>query len=201
MTRPDFAPEPVSLQGEVVRLEPMGPEHAAGLAEIGGDDELWQWMPRGALTDLADAEGFVRDALALQATGSSLPFVTVHLESGRVVGSTRYLDIRPRDRALEIGWTWLGREALRTAVNTECKWLLMIHAFERLGAVRVQFKTDARNLRSQAALERIGAVKEGVLRKSYRVQHDFHRDSVYYSVLDEEWPVVKAHLEAKLGRG
>lgn len=193
-----FVPEPVTLTGKVIRLEPLGRKHAVDLFNAGRDEELWQHMPRAAFADLDDAEEWIALAEEERFAGRGLPFATVRIDTGRAVGSTRFMDIRTRDRALEIGWTWLGREMLRTAVNTECKFLLLTHAFEALGAVRVQLKTDARNLRSQAAIERIGAVKEGVLRKSYLVQHGFHRDSVYYSVLDTEWPSVKARLEKLL---
>ena len=200
MTTPTFEPRPVTLEGDVVRLEPLAHHHAPELFAAGRDEELWQYMPRAAFASLDDTEAWIEEALAAQERGESIPFATVLKQTGHAVGSTRYLDIRPRDRALEIGWTWLGREWLRSAVNSECKWLLMTHAFETLGAVRVQLKTDDRNVRSQTAIERLGAVREGVLRKSYLVQHGFHRDSVYFSVLDTEWPDVKARLEGFLRR-
>jgi RimJ/RimL family protein N-acetyltransferase len=195
-----FEPTPITLNGAVVRLEPLSLKHAVDLYSVGRDEELWQHMPRSAFCDLSDAQEWIASAEEERLAGRALPFATILCATGRAVGSTRFLDIRKPDRALEIGWTWLGRECLRSAVNTECKWLLMSHAFETLGAVRVQLKTDARNLRSQAAIERLGAVKEGILRKSYRVQHDFHRDSVYYSVLDTEWPAVRERLKGFLAR-
>ncbi len=197
MGRP-LEPAPVTLEGSVVRLEPLEPRHATDLFAVGRDEELWAYMPRPGFASLDDTKEWIDAALDDLRAGTALPFATVLRETGRAVGSTRFLDIRPRDRALEIGWTWLAREVLRSAVNTECKWLLMRHAFDDLGAVRVQLKTDGRNERSQRAIERLGAVREGVLRKSYLVQHGFHRDSVYYSVLDTEWPDVRERLEGLL---
>ena len=132
------------------------------------------------------------------ATPAQLPFAIVETDKGRAVGSTRFLNIRPEHRGLEIGWTWIGREWQRTSVNTETKFLLLRHAFERLGCIRVELKTDARNERSQQAIERIGAKREGILRSHMLVQEGFRRDSVYFSVLDEEWPAVKEGLEKRL---
>ena len=139
---------PVTLEGSVVRLEPLDHHHAPDLFAAGRDEELWAYMPRAGFASLDDAEAWIESAQADLRAGHALPFATVLRETGRAVGSTRFLDIRPRDRALEIGWTWLAREVLRSPVNTECKWLLMRHAFEDLGAARVQLKTDGRNERS-----------------------------------------------------
>jgi len=199
--RPPFRPRPVTLRSALVTLAPLSPEHAGPLFEVGQDAELWQHMPSAAFSRPEQAEAWVALALGEQAAGRALPFVTIEAASGRVVGSTRFLDLRLADRALEIGYTWLGRAWLRSAVNTECKWLLLRHAFETLGAVRVQLKTDARNLRSQAAIERLGARREGVLRKHMLVQHGVHRDSVYYSIVDDEWQQVRARLQALRARG
>ena len=154
-------------------------------------------MPRPCFVDLADTRQWIEQALA---TPGHLPFAIVEPDKGRAVGSTRYLNIRPEHRSLEIGWTWLGQEWQRTGVNTEAKWLLLRHAFERLGCRRVEFKTDARNLRSQRALERIGATREGVLRKHMIVQDDHSRDSVYFSVIDDDWPDVAERLQVLLRR-
>jgi len=140
---------------------------------------------------MADTRQWIDEA---NAAPDQLPFVIVETGKDKAVGSTRFLNIRPEHRALEIGWTWLGQEWQRTGVNTEVKLLLMSHAFDRLGCVRVEFKTDARNLRSQRALERIGATREGVLRKHMIVQGSFSRDSVYFSVIDSDWPAVKERL-------
>ena len=141
---------------------------------------------------------WVRDILSRAEKGTDLPFVAVELKSGRVAGATRYLNIMPNDRGLEIGGTWYGSEFQRTAVNTECKYLLLRHAFEALGCIRVQFKADARNARSLRAIERLGAVREGMLRKHYILQDGGYRDSVYFSILDREWPKVKERLEEML---
>jgi RimJ/RimL family protein N-acetyltransferase len=154
-------------------------------------------MPRSCFIDLADTRQWIEEALEAP---NQLPFAIVETQKGKAVGSTRYLNIRPEHRSLEIGWTWLGQEWQRTAVNTEAKLLLLTHAFERLGYLRVEFKTDARNLRSQEALERIGAAREGVLRKHMIVQGDYSRDSVYFSVIDEEWPQVKERLQSLADR-
>jgi RimJ/RimL family protein N-acetyltransferase len=139
---------------------------------------------------------WLREILARAEKGTDLPFVVVHLASGRIAGATRYLNIVPRDRGLEIGGTWYGLEFQRTGVNTECKYLLLRYAFEILGAIRVQLKTDLRNERSQRAIERIGAVKEGILRNHMILPDGTIRNSVFYSIIDSEWPAVKMRLEA-----
>ena len=193
-----FDPHPVTLEGQTVRLEPLDAHHAGGLLEIGSVDEDWAYMPRGCFGHLGDCRTWIDEA---KAAADQVPFAIIDKASGLPAGSTRYLTIRREHRSLEIGWTWLGRNFQRSAVNTETKLLLLTHAFDDLGAIRVEVKTDQRNTRSQAALERIGAVREGVLRQHMVVQEGFLRNSVYFSILDEEWPAVKAHLEAKLGRG
>jgi RimJ/RimL family protein N-acetyltransferase len=184
--------EPVVLEGTVVRLEPLCSDHAQGLYNRGREKEGWAYMPRACFVDLADTRQWIEEALA--ATGQ-LPFAIVETAKDRVVGSTRFLNIRPEHRSLEIGWTWLGQEWQRTAVNTEVKLLLLTHAFERLGCVRVEFKTDARNERSQQALERIGATREGVMRNHMIVQGNYVRDSVYFSIIDSDWLRVKERLQ------
>ena len=191
---------PVTLVGRVVRLEPLSLEHVPGLSRVGLEDEIWRYMRYGWVRTEAQMRQWVEELLRLQERGSDLPFAVVHLESGEPIGATRYLEIRPQDRAVEIGGTWYGVSYQRTAVNTECKYLLLSHAFERLGCIRVQFKTDLRNGRSQVALERLGAVKEGVLRKHMILPDGAVRDSVYYSIIDSEWPEVKRRLEVMLGR-
>jgi len=185
---------PVTLSGRHVRLEPLAERHAADLAEAGRDEEIWRYMPRRPLARVEDALEFIGAALEAAKDGSQVPFAIVE-PSGRAIGSTRYFDIRREHRGLEIGWTWLGRAWQRTAVNTECKRLLLEHAFEALGALRVQLKTDARNLRSQRAIERIGGVREGVLRAHMVMPDGFVRDSVMYSITAGEWPGVKRRLE------
>ena len=183
--------EPVVLTGETLQLEPLRQEHAQGLYNRGRSADDWRYMPRACFIDMADTRQWIDEAI--EAPGQ-LPFAIVERAKNKVIGSTRYLNIRPEHRSLEIGWTWLGQQWQRTEVNTEVKWLLLSHAFERLGCVRVEFKTDARNARSQRALERIGATREGVLRKHMIVQGNFARDSVYFSVIDSDWPQVRERL-------
>lgn len=189
---------PITLTGRHVRLEPMTEAHIPGLARIGVGQTFWDFMLYGNMNTEADMANWVRDILARAEGGTDLPFVVIHLESGRVAGATRYLNIVPRDRGLEIGGTWYGTEFQRTAVNTECKYLLLDHAFEVLKCIRVQLKTDLRNERSQRAIERIGAVKEGVLRNHMVLPDGRIRHSVFYSILDSEWPEVKKRLEGML---
>ncbi|WP_116364853.1 GNAT family N-acetyltransferase [Parahaliea mediterranea] len=198
--------EPVTLQGDLVRLEPLSQGHAEALFDQGRSEADWAYMPRGPFTDLADTRRWIDEALGNPGnpgspSGSSyLPFAIVDVASGRAVGSSRYLNMRPEHRGLEIGWTWLGADWQRTGVNTQAKFLLLEYAFEGLGCIRVEFKTDERNLRSQRALARIGAVREGVLRQHMVVQQGYRRNSVYFSVLDDEWPATRAHLLALRGR-
>jgi len=191
---------PIVLTGKHVRLEPMGEEHVPGLAEIGVGQTFWDFMLYGNINTIDDMRNWVRDILARAEKGTDLPFVAIHLASGRVAGATRYLNIVPNDRGLEIGGTWYGPEFQRTVINTECKYLLLGHAFETLGCIRVQLKTDLRNERSQKAIERIGAVKEGVLRNHMILPDGRIRHSVFYSILDTEWPEVKEKLEAMMNR-
>ncbi|TAH34694.1 MAG: N-acetyltransferase [Planctomycetota bacterium] len=198
---PTFDPKPLVLEGRCARLEPLHPGHGDDLFAAGADPEVWRYMPLRPPRERDEMRQWIESVLKEGRFGGILPFAIVHRDSGRAVGSTRFFDIRPADRALEIGWTWIGKPWQRTALNTECKYLLLRHAFEDLGALRVQFKTDSRNLQSQKALERIGAVKEGVLRKQ-RINWDgYIRDSVYYSILDEEWPAAKRRLESLLESG
>jgi RimJ/RimL family protein N-acetyltransferase len=184
-----------------VRLEPLARRHAAELFEAGRDESIWRYMPRPVPRAVGDVESMIDEALAEAGAGRQVPFAIIALQRGRAVGSTRYLDIRREHRGLEIGWTWLAAAAQRTAVNTECKYLLLRHAFEALGAIRVQLRTDLRNLRSQRAIERIGATREGVFRQERIMWDGYLRDSVFFSVLDGEWPAVKAKLEARLAAG
>jgi RimJ/RimL family protein N-acetyltransferase len=190
--------KPVVLEGNYVRLEPMTEAHIPGLAEIGIHQTFWDFMLYGNMETEADMANWVRDIVTRAGRGTDLPFVVIHLESGRVAGATRYLNIMPKDKGLEIGGTWYGVDFQRTAVNTECKYLLLTHAFETLGCIRVQIKTDSLNLRSQKAIERIGAVKEGVLRNHMILPNGRVRHSVYYSIVDSEWPDVKKRLEEML---
>lgn len=188
---------PVVLEGRWARLEPLDPRHIDDLAAVTGDEEIWRYLPL-ALTSTARLSAWVDEALALQATGTVLPFAIIDRASGRAIGGTRYLNITPRDRGLEIGWTWLARSAWRTALNSECKLLLLRHAFETLGCIRVQFKTDRRNERSRQAIERLGAQFEGILRQHMIMRDGVYRDSVFYSIIDSEWPAVKERLTRRL---
>jgi RimJ/RimL family protein N-acetyltransferase len=188
--------EPVTLVGSVVRLEPLGRQHLDGLFAAAAEPSIWQWMPVDASTSREDMTRWLEDALAARDSGIQQPFTIIAQESGTVVGSTRYLEIMPHDHTIEIGWTWLATAVQRTVVNTECKYLLLRHAFETLGAMRVQLKTDLRNTRSQNAIARIGGVREGVLRKHRIVQGNHQRSTVVFSIIDDEWPAVKARLES-----
>lgn len=192
-------PKPITLTGRFVRLEPLALAHASDLlAALAIDPDIWRYMREEPPDTVAGMEAVIQARLQAQAGGDTVAFAQIDLASGKAVGSTTYLNISRRDRGLEIGNTWLGKPWQRTGINTEAKYLLLQHAFEELGAVRVQLKTDGRNLQSQAAIARIGAVREGVLRKHSLVRHGFIRDSVMFSVLDNEWPAVKARLEAMM---
>jgi RimJ/RimL family protein N-acetyltransferase len=189
--------EPVTLEGTHVRLEPLRLDHVDALCEVGLDAEIWRWTTSHA-ADRDQMRDYVETALRWQAEGTAVPFATVDLASGTVAGSTRFANIDRPNRRVEIGWTWLGRPFQRTACNTEAKYLMLRHAFESWRCLRVEFKTDALNERSRAALLRIGAREEGTLRKHMITASGRVRDSAYYSILDEEWPAVKSRLEERL---
>jgi RimJ/RimL family protein N-acetyltransferase len=191
---------PITLTGKHVRLEPMSEAHVPRLAEIGVGQDFWRFMVYGDINNEADLRKWALEILSRAEKGTDLPFAVIHLASGRVAGATRYMNVMPKDRGLEIGGTWYGLEFQRTAVNTECKYLLMTYAFETLNAIRVQLKTDSLNERSQRAIERIGAKKEGVLRNHMILPDGRIRHSVFYSVLDSEWAEVKKNLEAMIKR-
>jgi RimJ/RimL family protein N-acetyltransferase len=183
----------VTLEGRHVRLEPLGMAHLAGLAEIGLDEELWRWIPTAVRTR-EEMAAYIETALKEQERGISLPFALVEPATRRAIGSTRYGNIDRTHHRVEIGWTWVGREWQRTAVNTEAKYLLLQHAFETLGCIRVELKTDSLNEKSRAAILRIGAREEGIFRNHMITASGRIRHSVYYSILDSEWPTVKARL-------
>jgi RimJ/RimL family protein N-acetyltransferase len=190
--------QPITLTGTTVRLEPLGLAHVPALALVGLDPELWRWVPTLVATE-AEMRQYVEQALEEQARGTALPFAIVHQASGQVIGSTRYGNIDRGNRRVEIGWTWLARAHQRSGANTEAKLLLLSHAFERLGAFRVEFKTDALNQTSRNAILRLGATVEGTLRRHVLVPRSGRvRDTVYFSILDHEWPAVKARLALKL---
>jgi RimJ/RimL family protein N-acetyltransferase len=185
---------PCVLEGSVIRLEPLDLHHLDGLSAVGLDPEIWRFTI--AKVDSRSAmEHYIAQALAEQRAGIALPFVTVLKASGKVIGSTRFHSAVPAHRRVEIGWTWLGRSWQRTGANTEAKYLMLRHAFERWGCLRVEFKTSTLNQRSRAALGRIGAVEEGVLRSHMINEDGTIRDSVYFSILEDEWPGVKLKLE------
>lgn len=195
----DFNPRPAVLEGRHVRLEPLALHHAAALLRAGQTPEIWRWLPIPMFASVGEVESWIMEAMRIQESGAEVAFAIVRRSDGVAVGSTRYLDIRRPHRALEIGWTWLAREAQRTSINTEAKLLLLSHAFETHGAVRVQLKTDERNEQSRAAISRLGAVFEGILRNYQTRPHDAYvRNTAMYSITAAEWPAVKARLAAKL---
>ncbi len=185
---------PIALTGKIVRLAPLSPDHIPDLAIAGKDESIWTFMRYGPVTTEPEMRRFVDNLLTLQERGSDLPFTVISLETGKAIGMTRYMNIERSNRSLEIGGTWYAVDYQRTGVNTECKFLLLGHAFENLGCIRVQIKTDLRNERSQRAIERIGAVKEGVLRDHMVLPDGTVRSSVFYSILAREWPSVKQRL-------
>ncbi len=188
------------LEGEIVVLEPLGEAHADGLWEAAQAPEIWQWLARiGSSRDYFDH--WMEISLTAAREGREGVFATRAKRDGRLVGSSRYLNVRPADRVVEIGWTWLNPSAWRSGVNVEAKLLMFGYAFEQLGCVRVELKTDARNTRSRAAMEALPAQFEGILRKHMIVPDVGVRDSAYFSVVDDEWPAVRANLEARLSRG
>lgn len=194
--------EPVVLElaNGLVRLEPLEEHHAPRLLEAAHAPAIWTWWSIPPLTTRERMAAWVEKAIANQKAGTELPFAVIHKPTGVVAGCTRCMDIHEADRRLEIGWTWYGTAYQRTGVNTECKYLLLRHAFETLGMVRVQLKTDARNQPSRTAIGRIGARYEGTLRKVRKIHDGFTRDTAYYSILDEEWPWVKQRLEGMMQR-
>jgi RimJ/RimL family protein N-acetyltransferase len=180
-----------------VRLEPLTTAHLAGLAEVGLDQELWRWIAVPVRT-VDEMTAYIETALQEQKRGVSLPFAILEKSTGRPIGSTRYGNIDRTHHRVEIGWTWVARAWQRTAMNTEAKYLLLRHAFETLGGMRVELKTDSLNERSRAAILRIGAREEGTFRKHMITASGRIRHTVYFSIIDSEWPAVKARLEAIL---
>ncbi len=189
--------EPVALDGERVRLEPMRRDHLDALAEAGRHEELWQWTRTKATTKETMSE-YLEAALVEAESGSALPFVTIDKSSATVVGSTRFGNIDPVNRRAEIGWTWISPPFQRSYVNSEAKYLMLRHAFDVWDCVRVELKTDVLNEKSRNAMIRLGAVEEGVLRRHVLTYSGRFRDTIYYSILDHEWPAVRARLEARL---
>ena len=190
---------PITLRGRWITLEPIEEQHAPGIFTAMQDEEVCRYLFWAPPIRIEETLALIRDARALMAAGRSIVFAQVWNETGEAIGSTRLLDVRPADRQVEIGSTFLARGYWRTPANSESKLLFLTYCFETLGCVRVALKTDGRNVRTQQAIERLGAVREGVLRKHMMVR-GYQRDTVYYSILDGEWPAVKARLEARLKR-
>ncbi len=190
---------PVTLRGRWLTLEAIDERHAPGIFEVMRDDEVCRYLAWDPPKSLDETLALVREAKDAMARGQAIVYAQVWNATGRAIGSTRLLDVRPADRQVEIGSTFLGRDYWRTPANTESKYLFLRHCFESLGCVRVALKTDGRNLRSQEAIARLGAVREGVLRRHMRIKN-YQRDTVYFSILDDEWPAVKARLQARLAR-
>ncbi len=189
--------EPVTLEGEFVRLEPMSLDHHGALCEVGLDRELWRWTVAEILTQ-ADMLAYMQTASQWRRDGTALPFVTVEKSSGRVVGSTRFMSVDKPNRRVEIGSTWIAEPWQRTAVNTEAKYLMMRHAFETWGCIRVELKTDSLNEQSRKAIMRLGAKEEGIFRNHMICFGGRIRHSAWYSMTDREWPEVKARLLLRL---
>lgn len=189
-----FRVRPVTLANAQVRLEPLRPQHAPDLFHAGHVHPSLRFQPAPPFERTVDAVNWVTRALDDQLAGTRHPFAIIDPAANVAVGSTSLFDIRPAERAVEIGYTWLAPSSQRTPINTAAKLLLLTHCFEDLGAERVQLKTDARNTTSQRAIERLGATKEGVLRKHMRLHDGFIRDTVFYSLLADEWPAIKQRL-------
>ena len=189
--------EPVVLSGNLVRLEPLSSAHVPALTRIGLHPDLWKWTTT-RITNQSEMAEYVETALRWQREGTALPFVTLGAQTGEVIGSTRFANIDRPNRRMEIGWTWVTPEFQRTGANVEAKLLMLQHAFEQLGCIRVEFKTDSFNEKSRRALLGIGAKEEGTLRNHMVVWDGRLRHSVYFSVIESEWPEVKARLRRRL---
>jgi len=188
---------PVTLEGSIVRLEPLSTEHLDGLAEVAFDESIWRWTLVQP-TEIGGLRAWVEAAVAQRESGSEMPFATIDAATGRPIGSTRFMSIVPEHRRLEIGWTWGAPGWQRTGANQEAKYLQLRHAFEVLGANRVEFKTDSLNEKANPALLSIGATFEGTFRNHMIMPGGRLRHSNYYSVTREEWPDRKRKLEARI---
>ncbi len=193
-----FEPKAVTLESGQVRLEALTLAHAEELFEAGKTDTLWRYMPVDAPKSVDDVRAWISEAVENTAAGKEAAFAIIHLGDNKAVGSTRYMNFEPAHRGVEIGWTWIGVQYHRSAVNTHCKYMLLEHAFETLGAIRVQLKTDSRNQQSRKAIERIGARREGVLRNHMILADGHYRDTVVYSITLKEWPEKKKSLRLRL---
>jgi len=188
---------PVTLEGRYIVLEPLAERHARDIFGVMQDEDVCRYLAWPPPKTLDETLALIRQAEALMTRRESVVFAQIWKATGRAIGSTRLLDVRPADRQVEIGATFLGRDYWRTAANTESKFLFLRHCFETLGCVRVALKTDGRNVRSQEAIERLGAVREGTLRKHMNVR-GYQRDTVYFSILDTEWPTIRTRLSTRL---
>jgi N-acetyltransferase len=186
------------MEGKIVRLEPLANRHEQELFEAAQDERVWRWMPYDPSGSREGFRAWLEGALAASSAGTEAAFATVDVATGEPVGSTRYLALRPEHRGLEIGWTWLAPTRWQTGANVEAKLLMLEHAFERLGCLRVEFKTDSRNERSRAALAALPAQFEGIFRKHMLVRDGERRDSAYYSIVDDEWPEVRENLSRRI---
>lgn len=193
-----FEPKPVVLESAQVRLEPLTLDHAEDLYEAGKIETIWRFLPVKPPKGVEDVQAWIREAVEQSEAGREAAFAIIHLGDKKAVGSTRYLDIAREHRGIEIGWTWIGIHYQRTLVNTHCKYLLLEHAFETLGAIRVQLKTDSRNQQARKAIERIGARREGILRNHMIMPDGHYRDTVIYSITFKEWPEKKKSLRLRL---
>jgi N-acetyltransferase len=191
--------KPVMLEGRLVRLEPLSMEHLPALAEVAFVPEIWRWMPMD-VTSEASLRLWIEQALDQAAVGRALPWITRDRATEKVIGSTRYMEIDARNRGLEIGGTWLAPAWQRSGMNVEAKYLQLHHAFEMLGAIRVSLKTHHNNLRSQEAIAALGAKPEGAFRNHMIMPDGSYRDSIWYSIIEQEWPAVKADLESRMAR-
>ncbi len=200
MSEPVFDPKPVTLERMRARLRPIATTDLEGLIEAGSDPEVWRWLAGPGFSDRAFAAQWLDEALGEIERGESVVFAIEDRDTGRLVGSTRYMTIRRPHRGLEIGWTWIAPSHQRTSINTECKRLLLGHAFDDLGALRVELKTDDLNERSKTAMLRIGAQFEGVFRGQMIMPDGRVRDSAYFSVTRDDWPEVRARLEERLAQ-
>lgn len=189
--------EPITLEGNFVRLEPLSINHLDQFCEAGLDEELWRWIPT-QISNRQEMKNYIEAALDEQDRGVSLPFATIEKSTNKAIGSTRFGNIAGKDRRAEIGWTWIAKDWQRTFVNTEAKLLMLTHAFETWKCIRVEFKTDALNEKSRNAILRLGAKQEGIFRQHVICQSGRLRDSVYFSILDSEWAQIKKQLDAKL---
>ncbi|MBZ0267090.1 GNAT family N-acetyltransferase [bacterium] len=190
---------PLTLEGPLVRLEPLSAGHVDALCRVGLDERIWEWNPFGVRTP-EEMAAYVDEALALRGHGAAFPFATIERATGTVVGCTRFGAIDERNRRVEIGWTWLGPQWWRSGINTDAKRRMLAHAFEVWKCRRVEFKTDALNERSRAAIARLGAKFEGTLRHHMVTRTERMRDSVYYSILADEWTSVRSYLDGELAR-